>query len=300
MFPRSQASIVVLVATFRRSGPLERMLKSLAAMNAPLAVVIVDNADDPATRALCEAPLGLLQIARIFPGSNLGCGGGLEYGEREALERYPQATHFWIMDDDTETAPGALECLLAAMEKEKAAVACPSVLDSQGRIAWFPGVLDARAFKVIKKRVPLETYLAELGSLPKSFSWACGVSLLVKREALEQAGLHRADFWVRGEDIEYSLRLTYRSRGIYVPDAVVYHYPPAVDPTKEREKEFYMLRNHTYIALYLPHGHRILRRLPGAVWRYVKNFRSLSMTLEALANGVAGRLGPRGTARAKN
>lgn len=254
------------------------MLRGLSAAGRPMAVIVVDNADDPETGAITGRSFGELEISRVIPGTNLGCGGGLEYGEREALKRYPQATHLWIMDDDTEAAPDALEQMLAAMEKEGAAVACPSVVDQNGHINWIPGLLAPAAFSLIQKKdCPPELFHSRIGKSAIRFSWASGVSLLVTKEALLRHGFHRGDFWIRGEDIEFSLRLTYRETGIFVPGAIVTHWCSLEQSTPEaleleRKKELSMIRNHAYMAIHLPHARRILRKLPGNIWRFLQKF----------------------------
>ena len=37
---------------------------------------------------------------------------------------------------------------------------------------------------------------------------------LVRRAAVDAAGFHRADFWVRGEDLDFSLRLNMKGPGV--------------------------------------------------------------------------------------
>jgi glycosyltransferase involved in cell wall biosynthesis len=100
---------------------------------------------------------------------------------------------------------------------------------------------------------------------------------LVTRETLEEVGLHRTDFQIRGEDFEFSLRISARHKAIYVPDARLTHYcfsgpftPEAI--ASERKKQIAMLHNVAYIACRLPHGLRILRCLPGNLWRHCKNW----------------------------
>jgi GT2 family glycosyltransferase len=71
-----------------------------------------------------------------------------------------------------------------------------------------------------------ESYVAKWSDAPVAFTWAQGVALLVTRRAIEVAGFHSNDFWVRGEDLDFSLRVTAGGRGIFVPRAVVEHLPP--------------------------------------------------------------------------
>ena len=272
--------VVVIVATYRRAPELARLLESLKTASTPFAVLVVDNANDPATEAVVEAAAKTLEILRLVPGENLGCGGGLAYGERVALERYTdRVTHLWITDDDVIVAPGALEHLLAAMYEEGASLACPLVTMPNGTLAWFPGLLETPQFYAICKgrvRTP-EQYLAQFGPRPIRFSWAPGVSLLVTREALEELGPHRADFLIRGEDLEFSLRITAHKVGICVPEAKITHYshlPPPLPElhAAERNKQVAMLHNVAYISFHLSHGRRIMKSLPGNFVRHVQNW----------------------------
>ena len=205
------------------------------------------------------------------------------------MERYAdRATHVWVTDDDVIVAPGALEHLLSAMGHEGAELACPMITTSEGRIGWFPGLLEASPFDALRKYkvTAPEQYLAQFGPQPVRFSWATGISLLVTREALEELGLHRTDYLIRGEDLDFSLRITARKIGIFVPEARVAHHPPVVPQTPEtraadRRKDTIMLQNIAYISLHLPYGHPIRRSLPGNLWRHGQHW-----GLSALPEGL--------------
>ena len=287
------AFVAVVVATYRRAPELQRLLASLARCPIPLAVVVVDNADDADTEAVVRnAPLEAL---RLVPGANLGCGGGLAFGERAALERYAdKITHFWLLDDDTEASPDALPRLLAALCSENASVACPMITDSTGKLGWFPGLLDATAFDAVRTSTTPADFIARCGNQPVRFSWATGVSLLVTRQAIEELGFHREDFLIRGEDLEFTLRITARFPGIFVPDAIVAHLPRPSENSPEaaaaeRKKHAAMIQNIAFISLHLPHGRRILRTLPGNVIRFLKTWGAASLpeVLRALWIGAA-------------
>ena len=291
--------VVVITATYRRAEPLARMLASLEPEATPMAVLVVDNADDPATAAVVEQARARLEITRLVPGKNLSCGGGLAFGERFALERYGERmSHLWMMDDDICLEPGALTRLLTAMRQEGAALACPMITHANGEIGWFPGLLEAPPFDALRKgqvRTP-QAYLQQFGPKPVPFSWATGVSLLMTREAFEEAGLHRTDFQIRGEDFEFSLRVSAKRKAIYVPDAQLTHYcfsgpftPEAI--ASERQKQIAMLHNVAYIGCRLPHGRRIFRCLPGNLWRHCKNWGLSGLPEGLLAYWKGGVLG---------
>jgi GT2 family glycosyltransferase len=127
--------------------------------------------------------------------------------------------------------------------------------------------------------------------------------LLVTRRAIEELGYHRTDYWVRGEDLEFSLRITHRFRGLYVPRARVAHLPPEPVGEASRESEYAkhraMLQNIAYTALRLPHGRRIFRTIPGNWRRFLSTWgftpRAFGGAIEAFWRGaVQGR--PVGTA----
>ena len=123
------------------------------------------------------------------------------------------------------------------------------------------------------------------GNAPVPFTWAQGICLLATREVIAEAGFHRDDFWVRGEDLEYSLRLTARKPGVWVPGAVVKHLPPTEDPHTRSQGEYLkhcaMLQNIANIAMRLPHGRRILWTLPSNLLRFLRTW-GLSAGADAL------------------
>ncbi len=271
--------VALIVATYRRAPELRRLLTSLEGEQTPFAVLVVDNADDADTRAAVEEWAGG-EAHWLSPGGNLGCGGGLAFGERAALERYgSRLTHLWMLDDDAVVHPGALSALLTALADTSAALACPMIVNAQGHVGWPPGLQNRAALRaIVAGGVTPERYREVYGSGVAPFSWATGVCLIATRESVETLGPHREDFWIRGEDLEFSLRYTARQPGVYVPTALVGHLPPEpATPTPqslaaERAKHGAMVQNAAYIASRLPHGRRILRSLPGNAWRYLRTW----------------------------
>jgi rhamnopyranosyl-N-acetylglucosaminyl-diphospho-decaprenol beta-1,3/1,4-galactofuranosyltransferase len=265
----SEACVIGLVATHRRPQEIARLLASLARSKRPLrGVIVVDNAGD-------FVPTTTIHTHCLVPGRNLGCGGGLALAEKEAFARYGDSlTHLWILDDDAVVEPDTLDLLLAAMSDGEADLAHPLTVDARGRLGWFPGLLDRDKFAVAKQTPPPEEFVARCGSEPVPFSWSQGIALLITRRAMEAVGWHRTDYLVRGEDLEFSLRLTARFTGLYVPKARVHHLPPGdvgqPSQTDEYFKHRAMLQNVAYTALHLSHGHRIARTIPGNWWRFLR------------------------------
>jgi rhamnopyranosyl-N-acetylglucosaminyl-diphospho-decaprenol beta-1,3/1,4-galactofuranosyltransferase len=268
--------VVVLVATYRRAPELARLLSCLEKIPEGLgAVVVVDNASDPATAAACQTHA--LEVRILPQEENLGCGGGLRKAEESALALFGERlTHVWILDDDAVVPPNCLDGLLAALAQTAADAAAPMILDDAGHLGWFPGLLDEAKFRAIRMARTPEDYLMACGGEPVFFSWATGICLLVSRRALETVGPHRTDFWIRGEDLEFSLRITALFRGVFVPTVVIEHLSPVSgDAASARRAEYWKqcahMQNATYAGLYLSHGQPIRGKIPGHYYRFLRD-----------------------------
>jgi GT2 family glycosyltransferase len=300
------AAIVALIATYRRPKELRRLLDSIATLKSPLAkVIVVDNASSEEVRAIVDgAPFPTLYLD---PGKNLGCAAGLRLaGERALALPQIQATHLLVLDDDAVLLPDSIERLLAAAAAEKADLAYPMVLDELGHVGWVPAIgISARALRRLGPMTP-EEFRAKVTDRIRPFSFAQGVCLLISRDAVEQHGLHRDDFWVRGEDIEFTLRYTRDRLGIFVPDAVVRHLPPhgeAASFSREGEylKHCAMVQNNAYLGFRLRHGWRTTWTMGGTLRHFFHlwGLKALPDALRALWRGAilgrpAGReAGPR-------
>ena len=296
-------AVAALVATYQRPRELARLLDSLAEIECGLAsVIVVDNGAGGETQAVVNAARCPVQY--VNAGRNLGCGGGLRLAGELALAD-ASLTHVLILDDDTVLAPDTLAGLAAAMEREHADLACPLVLDAAGRIGWLPGLAKAsRGLRHAGGLTP-EAFRERFGNEARDLIWAQGICLLVARHAVEAAGLHRDDFWVRGEDLDFSLRLTARGRGIFVPGVAVEHLPPPGEAdetlgTGHYLKHCALLQNIAFIGFRLPHGHRIAWTIAGALRHFfsVWKWPALGDALGALWRGaIAGEPAGRGAGR---
>lgn len=266
-------SVVVVVATLNRPAEVARLVKSLVPGALYMAgVVIVDNGRNLDLNQIYNG--GELSVDICRPQRNLGCGGGLHFGMKSAREKFgSRITHFVLLDDDAVLPPDAIGSLIERGQAVNADVIYPMVVDREGRIGWFPGLRSALPWKTIRQVQTPGDYLNICGPEPVPFSWSPGVCLLVSRTAVQAVGFPAVDFWVRGEDLEYSLRLTSKFRSAFIPDVVVQHLVSpsgATSRAAELLKHLAMLQNLAYMATRLPYGRRILRHLPGNIVRFFR------------------------------
>lgn len=259
------ARVIVVIATYRRPRELARLLDSLTGVEA---VVVCDNSASADVRAAVEG-----RAHYLAPGENLGCGGGLRLAEEHAWKITDGAfSHLLVLDDDAVLEPDTIPQLIAALDRERADAACPLLLGPEGMTGWVPGLRDEAKHRLGLTTMEPEDFLTRFGREVADFTWAQGICLLVRREAVERAGLHRADFWVRGEDLDFSLRLTARGRGIFVPTVRARHLPPepvVEDDRREFLRHAAMVQNIAYLALREPHGACIRGSIAGASRRFL-------------------------------
>lgn len=266
--------VVVLVATYRRAEELRRLGGCLEAQTVPVArVVVADNADDPATRAVT----GAFRIpATYLPmGANLGCGAGLRAAE-DLLAGGDTGTHWWILDDDAVPPPDALEKLLEALVRGGAGMAVPLLTDRAGRVWGFPEPADREQQRLFRRTTDPAEVARVLGSGPQACFWTTGACQLVTVEAARKAGLHRGDFWMLGEDLDFSMRVSRSSGAVFRADVVVPHLPPeaAGDGTAGRAgyaKFCALLQNLAYLAFWNRGSAHMVRYLPGNFRRFFRD-----------------------------
>lgn len=268
--------VVAIMATRHRPREIERLLTALAAQTTPLgAVIIVDNGAQAEIAALARA--STVPVEYLAPARNLGCGAALRFGEEHALRKFPHATHIWIMDDDVVPPPNALTDLLAALATEKADAAAPLIVDEHGQLGWEAGLSDPETFRIrLESKTPAE-FIERVGAKPLPFDWTQGICLLITRRVLTELGPHANDYWIRGEDFEFSLRISDRWPAILVPIVVVQHLMPSRVVTPESQeleyrKQCAMVQNVAYLGLHVPHGRRLLTKIPGRFYWHFRNW----------------------------
>jgi len=278
--------IVVVVVTFRRLPEIVRLVRSLEASTHPvLACVVIDHDGVGEVR---QALLGEgLNVRVVEDSSNPGPGAGWANGARLALAEFGENLEaLWFLDDDVVIPPDSLRILLEEKAKVSAGAIAPLLSDSSGDLWAFPEPRPPTLRPVIRKaKVPRDA-LDLLGSEPIEFCWATGACLLVDRGVIERVGFHRPDFWMLGEDLEYSMRIALLREGFFTCRVVVPHLPPpASDHVAARRSDYLkfssLLQNLSYISFHV-RGH-MWRYLPGNFRRF---FRTHGVSLETLRDAA--------------
>jgi hypothetical protein len=161
-------------------------------------VVVVDNgsADNSVEKTRAAYP----DVKLIEAGENLGFAAGNNLGIRRALEF--GAAYIWLLNNDAQPRPDALEQLLRVAESDARIGAVGSVLcyADQPHIvqSWGGG------------KVNLLTGYNSVACSPRANEWfdyMCAGSLLVRREAVLDVGLLDEGCFLYWEDVDFGFRL---------------------------------------------------------------------------------------------
>lgn len=192
-----------VVVTYNRLTLLNKCIEKLRGQTVPCDILVVDNASTDGTTPWLreQEEAGLLRTRNT--GGNLGGAGGFNKGMRWAVE--DGYKYLWLMDDDCLPEQDALEKLLEA----------DRVLD--GNYGWLSSVAlwtDGSECKMNRQKLKKSFY--EYSPLMKyglvQAEQATFVSLFLQAETVRRVGLPIKEFFIWGDDIEYTRRIAVRGK----------------------------------------------------------------------------------------
>jgi len=263
-------SVCAVIVTFNRAALLERCVAAMLSQTAaPDRVWVIDNAstDDTGSRmhALAEA---YPQVHYHRLASNTGGAGGFSEGMRLATEA--GYDWVWIMDDDAEPHPGALEAL--ARHATDPSQVYGSVAVRGHETSWILTVVDEDPPRDVALTADLRD-VAPVRFLPF-------LGLMVHRELVRRIGLPDAGYFIAADDVEYCMRARRAGAQIFAigdsriehPRAEVYHAwalgRRLACLRLAPWKRYYDTRNRLLIAREYYGGRLYTETIPGTVMRW--------------------------------
>jgi len=199
--------VAICIVGFRNPADIAACLDALSrSTHADFEVVICENGGTEAAQALVqqlpEALAGGQPVRIITAPGNLGYAGGVNVCLRAA----PDAEAWWVLNPDTRPEPGALEALVARLERGDCAAAGSTIYFADGKVQGRGGQLRpwlARAVGLDHGRALAEPPSPDLES---RLWYLSGASMLVGRGFVEGVGEMREDYFLYGEEVEWCLR----------------------------------------------------------------------------------------------
>ncbi len=215
----SGVRVVAAVVTFNRQDLLVEGLRAVLAQTHPVQrLYVIDNASTDGTpeRLREEGLLDRPEVVYERLAENAGGAGGFARAMQGAREQ--EADWIWLMDDDAEPVPDALERLLEAppAADRRTAAVC-------SKVVYADGAIDANQRGDFRRRlIPLPAAGYRPGHHP-ALGYLSFVGALVRTDVARRVELPRADFFVWGDDVEYSIRLRREGEIRLVSESVIVH-----------------------------------------------------------------------------
>jgi len=193
---------LAIVVTYYRLEMLKQCLVALSEQSAACDILVVDNNSPDGTGEWVRAYMQAHPNVHYHnTGENLGGAGGFSAGIRKGIEM--GYGYLWLMDDDCLPMQNTLSELLEA----------DRVLD--GNYGWLSSVAlwtDGTECKMNRQKLKKSFY--EYSPLIKNglvqAEQATFVSLFVRKETVLRFGLPVKEFFIWGDDIEYTRRIAVR------------------------------------------------------------------------------------------
>ena len=189
-------SVVTIVVTYNRKPLLIKCLDAVLSQHSiPAKVIAADNASTDGTRETLQAS-GWSENPRfelLALDQNTGGAGGFSAGLKHAIDS--GADWVWMMDDDAEPHPTALDELMRMADDPAHVYGSLAVNGSD--TSWLTTVLDPALGEVEKADdVPARAVVQSLPFL----------GFLIHRDLVKRIGLPDAGYFIAADDVEYCVR----------------------------------------------------------------------------------------------
>ena len=208
---------------------LRNCLQSLAANppRVPYEIIIVDNVSTDGARAMLSAEFPAVRV--LCNETRQGFGENQNTGLRASRGKY-----LFLLNDDTLLSPGAIDRLCDFLDRNpKTGVVGPRLLNSDGslqmscykfpsplRCVWENTLLTAS----LPNSSVFGDYRGWAHDSERNVDFVSGAALLVRREAIEQAGWFDPLFFMYAEETDWQKRIRRGGWDVsFCPDAVITH-----------------------------------------------------------------------------
>ena len=239
----------IVVVTYNRLELLKENIEALLKQNNNnYDILLINNASTDGTEDYIKK-INNERIKYYNTGKNLGGAGGFSFGVKQAiLNGYKYA---WLMDDDSIPQENALNSLLTKAKNIGDEFSYIASLVYWTDNSIFPMNLPSAKYKCLDDIDCDNLRKNKIIPITSSSFVGCFVNL----NDAKKVGLPIADFFIYGDDMEYTLRLNKERESFLDLDSIIIHKAPSkmgadiVTASKDRiNRFFYQSRNGVYIA----------------------------------------------------
>ena len=158
----------------------------------PDCVYVIDNASTKESKKYFESFSFAFKIRWIWNKENLGFAAGCNQGIRASLEEFPNS-FAWLLNNDTEPTPTALEKLLDKAIATNAGITGSLIQKANGEFSGGVGFIHPKLASVRRPTSADE----------KNFDYIEGSSFLISPECIQKTGLLSEDYFLYFEESDY-------------------------------------------------------------------------------------------------
>ena len=214
-------NVVSVVVTYNRKELLLECVKAILNQSSKIKkLVLIDNNSSDGTYEFLKEK-GIFNNSVIYYKKlekNIGGAGGFYEGIKEAQQFEPDWV--WIMDDDTIPKENCLENLINAIDQidEKISYIASSIYGENGEFMNVPSI------NMEKTESGYPNWYKYLSDGIVRIKEATFVSLLINNDAVKKIGYPVRDYFIWGDDTEYTLRLNkYYGNSYMIGNSVAIH-----------------------------------------------------------------------------
>lgn len=241
-------SVTALIVTFNRLTLLKESLKAVMAQERPVDhILVIDNHSSDDTLRYLKGIKDERLIVRELEHNTGGAGGfyeGVRYFQEMMNDDY-----IWIMDDDTIPAP---DCLSKLQHFWKHTAQFGFLASNVRWIDGSPAVMNIPVIESSNWNSSVQKSNEKLYPVLKSASF---VSILVPRVVIREVGFPIKEFFIWGDDVEYTERISEKFASYFISQSIVTHKIKTnagvniVTENGDRiNRYFYDIRNRTFRA----------------------------------------------------
>lgn len=286
----------IVLVTFNRIKDLQKTLLAYEKqIVAPEFVLVVDNNSTDGTKEYLKEWKNTHSDFKHYVLSlpqNIGGSGGFYMGMKEALKL--ECDWIFVADDDAVPDSSMLKELIDFKNRHKekmehVSALCTSV-NNRGKCAGIHRCRIKRSFLgCFESYVPEEEYTKEYFEID-IYSF---VGTMIRRDALEKAGLARKEFFIYNDDYEHAIRIGKTGQIICVPKSIMYHVDNLNYSREATWRDYYATRNG--VIMHLEHFGiyagimRALRRLAVGIAAF--NFPKIKVICIGIKDGFMRKTG---------
>ncbi len=235
-------TVSVITVNFNHNHITEELLNSIAKENTypSLEIIVVDNGSkiNPVTEWKGKYP----NVAFIRSDINLGFAGGNNVGIKAAKGDY-----LFFVNNDTEFTTGLVETLVKTLDDEtKVGIVSPKIrYFDQKDMLQYAGYTDMNYYTCRNNCIgQFENDNGQYDKVTGKTGFAHGAAMMIKREAVDKAGLMPENFFLYYEEMDWCDHIKRAGYEVWVNmQALIYHKESVSVGKKSALKEYFMNRN---------------------------------------------------------